>query len=63
MPELLTLSELSTQVRVSERTVRRMIGRGAGPVLTRIGRKRFVATPDAREWLAGLRQSGAQVTA
>jgi hypothetical protein len=50
-----SLSELAKAAGVGESTLRKKIAAGEGPAITKFGRRSLILVPDARAWLASLR--------
>ena len=49
--DLLTIDECAARLRISVRTLQRLIADGRGPVLTRIGGKVFVRVDQLTGWI------------
>ena len=49
--DLLSVDEAAARVRISVRTLQRLIADGRGPALTRIGGRRFIGAEQLGRWV------------
>ena len=55
-PRFLTLEEVATATRISPRTLAGLLGSGSGPIVTAIGKRRFVRADHLCEWIEAAAQ-------